>query len=547
MVAFYKIDLSATESEWATSNESNDALRRCKELQWIKNFLFASKISFFDILPGFLTMKVSFPALYQVNTRTYLTSLSERLGRKATLDDFRDEDLDLYVANGFEWIWLLSVWRTGAKGMEISRSREEWKHEFTETLPDLKEQDIPGSGFAIAGYNVHEQMGGDDALTRLRTRLTERGLKLMLDFVPNHTAIDHPWVEQHPDYYIEGNEDLVRLQPDNFTRVHTKNGSKVFAYGRDPYFSGWPDTLQLNYGNPSLQDEMIRQLVKISNQCDGVRCDMAMLVLPDVFERTWGKSCQLFWPRATGEVQRKHPGFVFMAEVYWDLEWTLQQQGFSYTYDKKLYDRLKEGRATPVREHFFADSEYQRKSARFLENHDELRAAKAFPDDKHRAAATLTYFSQGLRFFHDGQLEGKVKRISPHLSRGPEENVNQKLADFYKRLLTALKKPIFQSTWKLLNASPINGTDGSYQNYIAFAWEGTKGKKSLVVINYSMERSRCFLNTSFDDLRGSTWNLIDQLSDVRYLRDGNELATQGLYLDEPGWNAYVFLVEKVAD
>ena len=135
---------------------------------------------------------------------------------------------------------------------------------------------------------MHPALGGDEALARLRERLRDRGLKLMLDFVPNHTALDHPWVEDHPEYYVVGTElDLARA-PQNYTWVKRPGGDRLLAYGRDPYFPGWPDTLQLNYGNPATQDAMLGELLRIAGQCDGVRCDMAMLVLPEVFERTWG-------------------------------------------------------------------------------------------------------------------------------------------------------------------------------------------------------------------------------------------------------------------
>jgi glycosidase len=251
--------------------------------------------------------------------------------------------------------------------------------------------DIPGSGFAITGYTVSESLGGDAALARLRERLRQRGLRLMLDFVPNHTGPDHHWVEEHPEYYILGRElDLARA-PQNYTWVKRKGGDLLLAYGRDPYFAGWPDTLQLNYGNPELQQAMIGELERIAGQCDGVRCDMAMLVLPDVFESTWGITAQLFWPQATESVRRKYPNFQFMAEVYWDREWTMQQQGFDYAYDTRLYDRLREGHARSVREPFHAGLDYQDKLARFLENHDEPRAAATFAPDQHAAAAVLTF------------------------------------------------------------------------------------------------------------------------------------------------------------
>jgi glycosidase len=395
--------------------------------------------------------RIDKPVQYQINTRVWLTELARSVGCRATLDDIPDAELDALAQKGFDWIWLLSVWQTGPEAQKVSRSNPGWYREFHETLPDLRDEDIPGSGFAITGYEVHENLGGDAALARLRERLKKRGLKLMLDFVPNHMGLGHPWVENHPEHFIHGTElDLART-PENYTWVKRKAGDLLLAYGRDPYFPGWPDTLQLNYANPATQEAMIGQLVKIADQCDGVRCDMAMLVLPDVFERTWGLRAPLFWPTATQRVRERVPGFLFMAEVYWDLEWTLQQQGFDYAYDKRLYDRLREGHARPVREHFHAGVDYQDKLARFLENHDEPRAAATFAPHIHKAAAVITFLSPGLRFFHQGQFEGRKKRISPHLSRGPSEPLDQDIHDFYEHLLSLLRQPAFHDgQWQLL-------------------------------------------------------------------------------------------------
>ncbi len=127
----------------------------------------------------------------------------------------------------------------------------------------------------------------------------------MLDFVPNHMGPDHPWVEDHPDYFVAGTEDDLQKNPQNYIRVKRSQGDMILAYGRDPYFSGWPDTLQLDYSNPATVEAMTKELLRISGQCDGVRCDMAMLVLPDVFERTWGRKAQSFWPDATKAVREK--------------------------------------------------------------------------------------------------------------------------------------------------------------------------------------------------------------------------------------------------
>lgn len=485
-----------------------------------------------------------YPSLYQINTRVWLTELSQTLGRPATLDDIPDAELDRLVETGFDWVWFLSVWQTGPAGQRISRSNPEWRKEFQETLPDLRDEDIPGSGFAITGYTVHSVLGGDAALARLRKRLRKRGLRLLLDFVPNHTGLDHPWVEDHPEYYISGTElDLARA-PQNYTWVKRKRGDLLLAYGRDPYFAGWPDTLQLNYGNPATQEAMIGELRKIAGQCDGVRCDMAMLVLPDVFERTWGVRTELFWPKATQRVREKVPDFCFMAEVYWDLEWTLQQQGFDYTYDKRLYDRLRDGHARPVREHFWAEMDYQNKSARFLENHDEPRAASAFPSGMHEAAAIITSLSPGLRFFHQGQFEGRKKRISPHLGRGPCEPVELKLNEFYQRLLAVLRKPVVRDgQWQLLECAPAWEGNWTWDCFVAFIWQGPDGERLLAAVNYAPNHSQCHIRLPFTDLAGNRWRFQDQMGTAIYDRNGDDLQSNGLFLDVPPWQAGVFSLE----
>lgn len=486
------------------------------------------------------------PSLYQINTRVWLTELSRALGKPATLDDIPDLELDRLAELGFDWVWFLSVWQTGPAAQAISRANPEWRREFAETLPDLQEEDIAGSGFAIQNYTVHRDLGGNAALARLRKRLQQRGLRLMLDFVPNHMAPDHPWIDEHPDYFVHGSETDLARSPQNYCRVKTRNGPLVLAYGRDPYFDGWPDTLQLNYGNPATQEAMIGELVKIAGQCDGVRCDMAMLVLPVVFERTWGVGAQPFWPKATERVREEVPDFCFMAEVYWDLEWTLQQQGFDYTYDKRLYDRLRDGHARPVREHFHAGPDYQNKMARFLENHDEPRAAATFSPEVHEAAAVITFLSPGLRFFHQGQFEGRRKRISPHLVRRPDEPIDQKLKQFYERLLSVLRLPVVRNgQWQLLECNPAWEGNWSWDCFVAFAWQGHGGERLLVAVNYAPNQSQCYIRLPFTDLGNGHWRLEDLLGDAQYDRDGNDLRSQGLYLDVPPWHCHAFTMTRL--
>ncbi len=482
-----------------------------------------------------------YPSLYQINTRVWLTGLARTLGRRVTLDDIPDAELDQISAKGFDWVCLLSVWTTGAAGRRVSRENAGWRKEFEETLPDLCEDDIAGSGFAITAYSVHPDLGGDAALARLRERLRQRGLRLMLDFVPNHMALDHPWVESHPEHFVRGTEiDLARA-PRNYTWVKHADGDLLLAYGRDPYFEGWPDTLQLDYSNPATQEAMIGELLKIAARCDGVRCDMAMLVLPDVFERTWGQRAPLFWPDATRRVRDQVPGFLFMAEVYWDLEWVLLEQGFDYAYDKRLYDRLREGHARTVREHLLAGLDYQGKLARFLENHDEPRAAATFPHEAHEAAAIITFLSPGLRFFHQGQFEGRLKRISPHLVRAPQENVDARLVRFYESLLSVVRQPTLRDGhWMLLECVPAWEGNWTWDCFIAWAWLGVNGRRIVIAVNFAANQSQCRVRLPFAELGDRSVCLSDLMDGPNYERDGAELLSRGLFVDLPSWGYHVF-------
>jgi hypothetical protein len=491
-----------------------------------------------------------YPSLYQINTRIWLNEYSALRGKRCTLADVPDSVLDAVAARGFDWIWLLGVWQTGPAGRQVSLTNPDWRSDYTRVLPDWHDDDVVGSMFAIQDYRVHSAYGGDEALAQLRRRLEQRGLKLMLDFVPNHTALDHPWTRECPQFYIGGDEGDLAHEPGNFCRVETLHGPRVLAHGRDPYFPGWVDTLQLNYRHPGMQKAMLGELTRIAGQCDGVRCDMAMLLLPEVIARTWGQRSQppngvrpvddCFWPGAIAEVKRQYPAFVFMAEVYWDLEWTLQQQGFDYTYDKRLYDRLHLQEGEAVHGHLGATLEFQTKSVRFLENHDEPRAAVAFPAGVHEAAAVIAHLVPGMHFFHEGELEGRTVRTSLHLGRRAVEPVDAKLQRFYAALLEILKRPeVRDGTWRLLACRPTGGGNYIAPKVQAFLWEQGQ-KRLLVAVNYGSLAGWCNVELPLGDLRGKTWRLRDLLGPHQYERNGDDLAQNGLYLDLAAWANHAF-------
>ena len=494
------------------------------------------------------------PAIYQINTRVVLQERGVALGRPATLDDLPDAFLDGVATTGFEWVWFLGVWQTGPAGRNISRSSPKILEECRRVLPDLRDEDICGSPFAIVGYETHRDFGGDKALGRLRERLARRNLKLLLDFVPNHTAPDHPWVATHPEYYIHGSEEDIARQPQNYARVKVGKGAAartvILAYGRDPYFDGWSDTLQLNYRHAGFREARIAELGAIADRCDGVRCDMAMLLQPQIIARTWGDRARPadgsppkdnpFWPEAIGAIKRRHPQFLFVAEVYWDMEWELQQAGFDTTYDKRLYDRLVAEVATPVREHLMADRSFQEHSMRFLENHDEPRAAATFPRPVHKAAAVIALTARGLRFLYEGQLEGRKVHVSMHLGRRPAEPVDEDLLAFYRRLLECLQRPeVHEGEWRLCTCRPAWPGNATNEQFVVASWQAGE-RRLLTVANYGPSQGQCYVTLDMPGLRGRMFTLVDLLSETEYRRPGDGLAGNGLYLDMPAWGRHVF-------
>jgi hypothetical protein len=240
-------------------------------------------------------------------------------------------------------------------------------------------------------------------------------------------------------------------------------------------------------------------------------------------------------------IKANHPEFRFIAEAYWDLEWELQQQGFDFCYDKKLYDRMEHGPAESVRLHLLADPAYQQGMVRFIENHDEPRAAVAFPDGKGRAAAVAILTLPGARLLHEGQFEGWRVRLPVFLGRRPSEPVDHDLASFYARLLQATNRDLFRNgEWRLCGRSgwPDNQ---SFQNILAWCWV-KDDERSLIVLNFGETASQARVQVPWDELRATTWRLHDDLSGQTYDRDGNDMRDAGLYVDLGPWQCHVFQI-----
>jgi hypothetical protein len=524
------------------------------------------------------------PRIYQINTWVWLTTLSEKYNEKIMLHNVPEAELDKLASYHVDAVWLMGVW---FRGKTTRASALNYIHEYVGALPDVSEQDVIGSAYAIADYRVDEGIGGRDGLLTFRQQLHARGLKLVLDFVPNHTGLDHRWLHDHPEYYVNGTKtwykkargefflvekevpekDMIEAaQADNEHLVPERDAthkqgasvlkpppeheSSVIAHGRDPYFPGWIDTAQLSAFSPGYRQAAVETLLSIAELADGVRCDMAMLMMNEIFVRTWGwlglnhAPNADFWTSIIPQVKAQHPNFLFIAETYWNMEYALLQQGFDYTYDKTMYDRLLEGDTNAIYKHLNADYNFLRRQIRFIENHDEKRANDTFGLERSRAAAILICTTPGATLLHDGQFTGRIIKLPVHISRQTYEREYTHLHRFYMRLLQEASHDIYQhGEWKLFNTwSACEGCIGEY-NFIAYGWRHN-GDMRLIVLNFSGQWSQARVDLWHwgDSLREHNWRMTNVIHSTPSYQDidGTAAVEDGLIIDMESYQAMIY-------
>ena len=493
-----------------------------------------------------------YPLLYEINTRCWLREFGDARTASVTLVDIPDSEFAEWQRLGFTHIWLMGVWASGPQAREKALSENQPASYYSEALPDWQPKDVGGSPYAIADYRVSSELGGETGLQAFRQQLHAHGLKLILDFVPNHLGLDHPWLGECPDFFVNGEPHAQGTFPQT-----TRAGNRWLAHGKDPNFPPWTDTAQLDYRRADTRVAMSELLQSIAERCDGVRCDMAMLLLNDVFEKTWGhfpppdsfpaskpnpKTTRPegeFWAEVIGTIKQKFPEFLFLAEAYWGLESRLQALGFDYVYDKELYDRLIAKDAAGVQRHLLKLPPTELAAgAHFLENHDERRVASILTLAEHRAAALVILGLPGMRLLHQGQLSGAVRRLPVQLIRRPPEPTQVEIESMYHEFLTTLPHTaVGHGDFEILKRRAAWSENPTAENFVLVQWQRQPEEFDLVTVNLAPHPSQCYAPLTISDLAQHSWIVKNLLGAEQHLHKGADLEKKGLFLDLPAHGA----------
>ncbi|SPD74854.1 putative alpha-amylase family protein [uncultured Desulfobacterium sp.] len=484
------------------------------------------------------------PHIYEINLMTWLNRLSAGDKKGLMLKDVPDRVWSDLREKGFDLIWLMGIWQRSADAIHRARRHPYLVNTCRSILDDFNLDDITGSPYAIVSYTPDPVFETIEDLIALKERLEDMGLYLILDFVPNHTACDHAWISKHPEYYIQASPLKSGKCPRGFFRL-LDNNSLCIAHGKDPNFHPWTDTAQIDYTNPKAIEAMLETLVHVSQYCHGLRCDMAMLVLSNVFRKTWRRrvTCDAsreFWGLAIERLGSLNRRCLLLAEVYWDMEKDMIDMGLDYAYDKTFYDLLVKGDVRDLKAHLAAPVEYQQRLIRFLENHDEPRALAVFGHEKIYSAMVIHATVPAMRFWHEGQFDGSRIKMPVQLRRRPDEPIDRELTAFSERLLLEVNQPVFhQGAWRMLKTHGWSDNQ-SHKDLLAWTWSDGEERR-LIVVNYRPHSSQGVITIPAKWLWGSEEaRLVDPLKGELYLRSAKRMEDEGLYVDLKPWDFHFF-------
>lgn len=472
----------------------------------------------------------------------WLYQLSKKYNRDISrLDQIPDEELDIMRDEGFTGLWLIGLWERSTASKRIKQI--------------CGNPEAAASAYSLEDYEIAGNLGGWDALSNLRTRLWQRGIRLASDMVPNHTGTDSKWIVERPDLFVQRRDNPFpqytfngpNLSHDGrvaiyledhyysksdcavvFKRVDTSNGDTRYIYhGNDGTGMPWNDTAQIDFLNPQAREEVMQKILHVARNFPIIRFDAAMVLAKKHIKRLWypepGKGGDIatrsqfalsaeefekripneFWREVVDRVAKEVPDTLLLAEAFWMMEgYFTRTLGMHRVYNSAFMNMLKKEEnykyRQTVKNTIQFDPQILKRYVNFMNNPDEETAVAQFgKDDKYFGVCTLMVTMPGLPMFGHGQIEGFEEKYGMEYTRAyRDEQPDQYLFDRHQRDIFPLmrKRYVFAGVEDFLFYDVWN--NGSVNENV-FAYSNKCGEEySIVFYNNKYERAAGWLKQS---------------------------------------------------
>lgn len=477
------------------------------------------------------------------STLVWLDQLSKMYERDiARLDQIPDEELDRLARWGFTGLWLIGIWERSPASKKIKQSSGN---------PEAE-----SSAYSLFDYEVAHELGGFDALQKLKDRCWQRGIRMTCDMVPNHTGIDSRWVREHPDWFVSlpfspfpgyafsgqdlsGDpryrifiEDGYYSQSDAavvFKREDRWRGEVRYIYhGNDGTGMPWNDTAQLDYLNPEVREAVIRKIVEVARMFPVIRFDAAMTLAKKHFHRLWypepgsggdipsrsqfgmtkyefnQKMQNEFWREVVDRVATEVPDCLLLAEAFWMMEgYFVRTLGMHRVYNSAFMNMLKNEENEKYRQTVINTLQFNpeilKRYVNFLNNPDEDTAIAQFGDgDKYFGVCLMLVTMPGLPMFGHGQVEGLHEKYGMEYRRAhSDEEVNQGLVHRHEQQIFPLmkKRYLFAEVENFLFYDFMTPDGGVNPNVFVYS-NRAGGERALVLYNNKFEHATGWVRVS---------------------------------------------------
>ncbi|MEO0141831.1 MAG: alpha-amylase family glycosyl hydrolase, partial [candidate division WOR-3 bacterium] len=485
------------------------------------------------------------------HTYVWLYQLSRKYQRQITrLDQIPDEELDLLSDWGFNALWLIGIWERSQASAKIKKL--------------CGNPEAIASAYSIYDYVVASDLGGEAAFNNLKERAIKRNIRIAVDIVPNHTAIDSLWIKEHPEWFIQTDtlpffnykfngpnlsddpEIEIYIEDGYYTRtdaavvfklVDRKSGRIRYIYhGNDGTSTPWNDTAQLNFLIPEVREAVIKKIIEVARKSPIIRLDAAMTLTKRHYQRLWfpepGKGGDIpsrtqwsmsrnefnrlfpkeFWREVVERIARETPDTLLLAEAFWLMEgYFVRNLGMHRVYNSAFMNMLKMEHNREyhqvLKNILEFNPEILRRFVNFMSNPDELTAVDQFgKDDKYFGVCVLLATMPGLCMFAHGQIEGFKEKYGMEYRRSYWEEMPDEylIKRHQKEIFPLLKKRYLFSGVENFLLYNFYDEQGRINDNV-FAYSNRFGKERvLVVYNNRYQHTRGWINLSAPIRRGGS-------------------------------------------